>query len=108
MWVALWSLIVVGTLVGAFLVGRRLWFSARELGVELARAADVTAQLADKVDELQRIAAETRQPVAPDLFGDHDALRARAHDLRVRRAVRKEERIRRLVAVARGWRAYWS
>ncbi|MBU4213293.1 MAG: hypothetical protein KJ792_01400 [Actinobacteria bacterium] len=59
MWWAVWTVLVVGTLVGAFFLGRSLWRRSVALGHELARAGRAAEQLSDRVAEL----AEVREPV---------------------------------------------
>lgn len=106
MWFALWSVLVVGTLVGAFFLGRRLWRSLVALGRELARAGEVSAELADRAAELADLAAQQRASTDPTLFADRDELRDAVRGLRRERAARREERARRHAETARGWRAY--
>jgi len=106
--VALWSVIVVGTLVGAFFLGRRLWRSLVGLGRELARAGEVTAQLADRAAELADLAAQQRPATGPTLFADRDELRDTVRDLRREREGRWAERAQRHADVARTWRRYWT
>lgn len=106
LWFTVWTVLVLATLGGAFLLGRRLWRSAVALGRELSRAADVAAQLADRVDELQA-AAETRE-TGPTLFADRDVLRARLAEVRAGAADRRVEREQRRAATRLRWRAYWT
>ena len=108
MWFALWSVLVVGTLVGAFLLVRRLWRSLVSLGRELARAGEVTSELADRAAELADLGAQRRASTDPTLFADRDELRDAVRGLRRERAHRREERARRHAEVARGWRTYWT
>ena len=105
LWFSVWTVLVLATLGGAFLLGRRLWRSSVALGRELARAADVTAQLAERVDELQ--AAAATRDTGPTLFADRDALRARRAALREAAAGRRAEREQRHVATRLRWQAYW-
>ena len=77
LWFSVWTVLVLATLGGAFLLGRSLWRSAVALGRELSRAADVTAQLAERVDELQAAAG------------------------------RRADREQRHVATRLRWQAYW-
>lgn len=100
----LWTLLVVGTLVGAFFLGRRLWRSALGLGRELARAGEVADELARRVAELEEIAARDRPSTAPTLFDDPGPLRLRREELRAQRLARRARR----VEVTRRWRAYWT
>jgi hypothetical protein len=106
LWFTVWTLLVLATLGGAFLVGRSLWRSAVALGRELARAADVTAQLADRVDEL-RAAADARD-TGPTLFADRDVLRAQLAEVRAGAADRRVERDARRASTRLRWRAYWT
>ena len=105
LWFSIWTVLVLATLGGAFLLGRRLWRSAVALGHELSRAAEVTGRLAETVDQLQA-AAEVRD-TGPTLFADRDVLRARHAALRESAAARKAVREERHVATRRRWSAYW-
>jgi hypothetical protein len=106
LWFSVWTVLVLATLGGAFLLGRRLWRSALALGRELARAAEVTAQLADRVDEL-RAATEARD-TGPTLFADREVLRARFAEVRAGAADRRAAREERRTATRLRWRAYWT
>lgn len=106
LWFSVWTVLVLATLVGAFLLGRRLWRSGLALGRELSRAADVAAQLADRVDELK--AARGEVETGPTLFADPEPLRARVAELRAAAAERRVEREARRTATRLRWRAYWS
>ena len=108
MWFALWSVLVVGTLVGAFFLARRLWRSLVALGRELARAGEVTAELADRAAELADLAAQQRPDTGPTGGADRDELREVVRRLRAERTERREARARRHAEVAQGWRAYWT
>jgi len=105
LWFSVWTLLVLATLAGAFLLGRRLWRSALALGRELSRAADVASQLADRVDELQ--AARGPVDTGPTLFADPEPLRARLAELRAAAAGRRAEREDRRTATRLRWAAYW-
>ena len=106
LWFSVWTVLVLATLGGAFLLGRSLWRSAVALGHELSRAADVAAQLAERVDELQA-AARRRRDTGPTLFADRAVLRARLDALREAAAGRRAEREQRHVATRLRWQAYW-
>ena len=58
LWFSVWTVLVLATLVGAFLLGRSLWRSSVALLHELSRAADVTAQLAER--EQRHVATRLR------------------------------------------------
>ena len=70
LWFSVWTVLVLATLGGAFLLGRRLWRSGVALATELGRAAEVAEQLAVRVDELQAAAAALRPDTGPNLFDD--------------------------------------
>jgi hypothetical protein len=105
LWFSVWTVLVLATLGGAFLLGRRLWRSAVALGRELSRAADTASQLADKVDQLT--AARGAVETGPTLFADPEPLRARLAELRAASAGRRAEREGRRAATRLRWAAYW-
>lgn len=105
LWFLLWTVLVLGTLAGAFVLGRRLWRSSLALGRELGRASEVLAELADRSEELARLARENAPDTGPTLFADRDELRATRDRLRDERVQRRSERIR---DAARTWRAHWT
>lgn len=105
LWFSVWTVLVLATLGGAFLLGRSLWRSTVALGRELSRAADVTAQLAERVDELQ--AAAGSRDTGPTLFADRDVLRARLAALREAADGRRAAREERHVATRLRWQAFW-
>lgn len=92
LWFTVWTVLVLATLAGAFLVGRRLWRALVALGRELARAQDVAARLAERTAALEEQARATQETIRPALGADADALRERVEQLR---AVRREQRARR-------------
>lgn len=108
MWFAIWSVLVVGTLVGAFFLGRRLWRSSLALGRELARAGGVLAELGERVDELQDQLAQQRPDVGPTVFADRDVLRGERRRLQEEAAARRAARAEQHASTARGWRRYWT
>ena len=89
LWFSVWTVLVLATLGGAFLLGRRLWRSAVALGRELGRAADVAAQLAERVDELQAAAEPARH--RSDAVRRPAVLRARLDALREAAAGRRAD-----------------
>jgi len=105
LWFSVWTVLVLATLGGAFLLGRSLWRSAVGLGRELSRAAEVTAALADKVEQLN--AAAGVPDTGATLFADRDVLRARRAELRAEAAVRRVAREERRTATRQRWLAYW-
>ncbi|MGV8977485.1 MAG: hypothetical protein ACOH17_05525 [Cellulomonas sp.] len=103
LWFAVWTTLVVGTLVGAFFLGRDLWRKVTALLSELGRAADALARLDDA----------TTQAAGPDgdastraqLFDDRAALRARMDELRSDRRERALRRAERHEVTFARWRA---
>ena len=104
LWFTLWSVLVLATLGGAFLLGRSLWRTVRALGGELRRTGDELAAMSERVDRLT--AAAAAEPVSHDLFGERDAHRAHLRDLRDARSARAELRRERHARTVAGWRAY--
>lgn len=102
LWFTVWTVLVVGTLVGAFLLGRDLWRKARALLVELERASEVMTRLADRAAELAE--RPPAHPVAPVDLTDPSAARARL--AREATARRREARAARHAAVYARWRAF--
>jgi biopolymer transport protein ExbB/TolQ len=100
-WVVVWVVLVLGTLVGAFFLGRDLWRRARALVRELERASQVLGELAEhastlaeQAQEAERAARAAREAV---LLPEPEQARAR---------VRRERRRARDRAVRETWKAY--
>ncbi|MFJ2519579.1 hypothetical protein ACIOWF_11470 [Cellulosimicrobium cellulans] len=106
MWFWVWTLLVVGTLVGAFFLARRLWRSVKGLGRELSRASQVAADLSARADELSRALEEAQPSTAPTLFDDPVVLQERVDLLRAERAKRRVLRRRRDEQVWSRWRRF--
>jgi len=106
MWFWVWTALVVGMLVGAFFLARRLWRSVKGLGRELSRASRVAGEMGARADELSRRLAEAQPSTAPTLFDDQVELRVRVDALRERRAERREERRVRDEQVWSRWRRF--
>lgn len=103
-WGLVWTVLVVLTLVGAFLVGRRVWRALVALGEEVARAGELADRWAALTARLEDEARAAAAPTAPALGGDPQLLRDRLEGTRaVRRAARarRRDRHRRTVAEAR-------
>ena len=104
LWFTVWTLLVLGTLTGAFFLGRDLYRKGRRLLAELDRASQVFAEVAARgearADELVRTT-----PVPVDL-SDPEPARARralaAEGTARRRAARQ---LRHEAAYAR-WRSF--
>lgn len=107
MWFWIWTVLVLGTLVGAFFLGRRLWRQTVALGHELGRAGAVLAELSERAAELEAIAARQAPDTSSTVFSDVGPLRARRAQLQERAAARRVARQERHRATVRGWRAYW-
>lgn len=103
MWFWVWTVLVVGTLVGAFFLGRDLWRRAKALGRELARASEVLDRLQARADELTAQAAREAVPTGPTLFDDPDVLRERVEARRAARADRRAARQARREVVWQRW-----
>jgi hypothetical protein len=103
MWWAIWSTLVVGTLVGAFFLGRSLW----RKGTALIRAAgdsaeavgDASHRIADAVEH----AAANPPETGPTLFDDPTTLHERVAVQRRARAARATTRRQRWHATSQGW-----
>lgn len=104
LWFAVWTVLVVGTLVGAFFLGRDLWHKGAALLSELGRAADALGRLGDAT--AQPAGADSWPPIRAQLFDDRAALRARLDELRGERRERAQRRAERHVATFARWRAY--
>jgi len=109
-WVVVWVVLVLGTLVGAFLLGRDLWRRGRALVVELERASAVLGELAEhastlaeQAQEAERAARAVREAV---LLPEPREARARWSRLRAEAEVRRERRRARDRAVRETWRGY--
>ncbi|MGN8245561.1 hypothetical protein ACTHAM_002684 [Cellulomonas soli] len=107
LWFSVWTVLVVGTLVGAWFLLRSLWRSARDLLTELGRASQVVADLTEQVEELRRLQEAASSPVRHTLFADKDVLRAQRARLRLDRDRRRELRWERDEATRARWRAVW-
>jgi hypothetical protein len=107
-WFWIWTALVVGTLVGAFFLGRRLWRQAVALGRELGRAGEAVAALSERIAELEAIAAREAPDTSATVFDGLEPARARRAALREAAAVRREARQERHRATVRGWRTYWT
>lgn len=101
LWFSVWTLLVVGTLVGAFFLFRRLYRSGKALVVELGRASDVLAEVAARAEQLEGLTV----PAPVDLH-DREAARTRRDLARVGTERRRAARAARHEAAYRRWRAF--
>ena len=104
LWFAVWTVLVVGTLVGAFFLGRDLWRKAAALLSELGRAADALGRLGDATAEAA--GPDGALPPRAQLFDDRAALRSRVDELHTARRERSLRRSERHVATFARWRAF--
>lgn len=91
LWFTVWSLLVIGTLVGAFFLVREVYRSAKAFLVELERLTDVLDRIAERSEALT---ATATTPAPVDLL-DPEPARARLADARLatlRRRARKADR----------------
>lgn len=103
LWFAVWTTLVVATLVGAVLLGRWLWQRAKALLAQLKESSRVAEQLEAKVSELAVLRGEDAPPV-PTLQADERQRERSREVLRGNRDARRERRrIRRTRTLAR-WR----
>lgn len=104
LWFTVWTLLVLGTLAGAFFLGRDLYRKGRRLLAELDRASQVFAEVAER-GEGRAATLPLTSPVPVDLT-DPEAARARrtlaAEGTSRRRAARQA---RHEAAYAR-WRSF--
>jgi hypothetical protein len=100
LWFAVWTTLVVATLVGAVLLGRWLWQRVKALMAQLKESSRVAEQLEAKVAELNELRGPDA-PVVPTLIAD-DRQRAAWHQVletnRERRRARRRERHSRTLA----------
>jgi len=89
LWFTVWTVLVLATLAGAFLIGRRLWHAVVALGHELARAGEVADRLTARTAELEEQARAAGAEIRPALGREPQELRDRVELLR---AVRREHR----------------
>ena len=104
LWFTVWFLLVIGTLVGAFFVGRRLYRSGRALMVEMGGAAELAGDLAARVSEFEE--TDPQHPVRPVELADRAAARrhwAEAGAVRQARRARRRDSYR---STYEHWRAF--
>lgn len=107
MWWIVWSALTVGTLVGAFFLGRSLWRKGLALAHEAGRAGEASGRLGERADELRQ-AARGRNPVPPPaLLRSKGEIRAELAGVQARRDARADERTDRRRARQEQWLAHW-
>ncbi|MCV2394613.1 hypothetical protein OEB99_09870 [Actinotalea sp. M2MS4P-6] len=105
LWFTVWTVLVVGTVVGGFFLGRRLFRSGRALMTELERAQEVAERLEARTAELADTVAAAN-PVDPVNLDDVErarAKRAAAAEVMAQRAAR---RAARREATFRRWQSF--
>lgn len=103
MWWAIWSVLVVGTLVGAFFLARDLWRKAVALGRALGDASRAVGEASARIGDAVEQAAGDPVDIGPTLFDDVVTLRERVVVQRVARAERAGARRERQLTTARTW-----
>lgn len=107
LWFTVWLVLVLLTLAGAALLGRRLWRAAKALLHELEQAAALTERLERLQSELAERFPEPTPP-RPDLAAG-TAERARFHAMRrAHQAAVHRRRRGRLVRASRHWSSLTS
>ncbi|RXR24855.1 hypothetical protein EQW78_06980 [Oerskovia turbata] len=106
MWFIVWSVLVVGTLVGAFFLGRDLWRKARALLSQMSESALVMDRFAQRTDEVTAALAASQASTAPTLFDDPVLLHERVEELRAQRAERRAQRRTRNQVTWDRWRRF--
>lgn len=102
LWFTVWSVLVVGTLLGAFLLGRSLYRAARDLLAELERVTDALDGLSERSEAL---AATATMPAPVDLM-DPEPARARLAQARLATFRRRERRADRHARTYRRWQSF--
>ncbi len=103
LWFSVWSVLVVGTLVGAFFLGRHLFRAGKALLEALEELTGHLDLLAERTEELAATVGTSPEPV--DMV-DAGPARARRDALLDRRADRRVHRAERHEAAYRRWWSY--
>jgi hypothetical protein len=106
-WFVVWTLLVLGTLAGAFLLGRHLWRAGTRLLREVSAAGATLGSSGDRISAAVAEAERNRVDTSPTLFDDPVLLRERVRARRLAAAARKAERHARYRATARTWEEPW-
>lgn len=102
LWFAVWTVLVIGTLAGAFFLLRDLYRKGKALVLELERAADVLDAVADRAAELQ---AGATQPAPVELL-DPEPARLRMAERRLRLLARRLRRQHRHASAYARWQSF--
>lgn len=88
MWFWIWCALVLGTLAGAFFLGRDLWRRARTMLRSGAGLSEALAAMSERVDELEQAGpASTPRPVT--VFADEAERVALAERVAARRRAKR-------------------
>ncbi|HUX71080.1 MAG TPA: hypothetical protein VMV41_11255 [Cellulomonadaceae bacterium] len=105
LWFTVWTVLVIGTLVGAYFLGRDLWRKARALLDELGRASQVFDEMSARAAALADVAAALEAVrAARDPFADPVAARRTRATVHRRRARRRSAREEGRRETAESWR----
>lgn len=104
LWFSVWTVLVLATLAGAVVLGRRIYRSGRALLAELGRASDLLGQVADRAAELS--AATDDAPLAPVDLVDPAPARARRELTAAATERRRAARAERHEAARARWRSF--
>jgi hypothetical protein len=102
LWFTVWSLLVIGTLAGAFFLLRGVYRSAKALLVELERLTDALDRIAERSEAL---ATSVTTPAPVDLL-DPEPARARLAEARLATLRRRARRADRHAEVYARWQAF--
>lgn len=105
LWFTVWTVLVLGTLVGAFFLLRHVWRAAKALMAELERAGDIAERLGTRAEEL-REEMEARAALHPVELADPEPARARREALAPMRAARAARKSARHETTYARWRAF--
>lgn len=103
LWFSVWAVLVVATLVGAFVLGRSLYRSGRALLAEIVRAGEVLGQVADRADGRAGAAVTVPAPVS---LTDPEPARARRTATIALREQRRARQAAAHAAVHQRWRSF--
>ncbi len=101
-WFLLWTVLILGTLAGAFLLGRSLYRSGRAFLAEAERAADAVASLEERAEQLGAVGTTP----APVVLDDLAPARERMAQARLRRLARRARRDERRARTYERWQSF--
>jgi hypothetical protein len=102
LWFTVWTVLVVGTVAGGFLLDREVYRSGRRLVDELDRASATFDTLSQRVEAL---AGTWSTPAPVDLL-DPGPARERMAQVRARQAARRARRAERHARTYRRWQSF--